>query len=370
MGTTLSGIHIYSHSAPVGCGFSFRSFSAGWQTCTDDFSRKDPDYPYQAARFISKRIDAPVFYFEIFDSEMIRFEFLRNGKVVSRYSDEEFVQNKKLFDIPPMIGYTIDGKRRLSRILGCADADLKTAMLEEYLGVCLLYEPELSEKPEQFRRERSDALYRKYQEQEKALTGNAAPIRLNLIAEYPGKLFWHVFGASRSGVITPHCFLYGYAQDHMHDLTPVRFTGKSLEPCDPSVFAPGQTQPESVDPRFRLQYGTPDVVTFTDACPPAYRGKSMKLPSGFYPAGFTKADELLLTGNHRICVVDDTLKIVAKLSVKGDFADVVDDGILTTSGDSFCGYCFDPNAKVRIYEIIRKSGPSSRGTGSPDRIRE
>ncbi len=355
MGTSLSSIHIFGDSAPINCGFSFRSFSSNWQTCVDDFSKKPPDYPYKAAKRISKHIDAPVLHFGVFDSEMIWFEVLCNGKVVSKYSDDEFVANKKLFDIPSLIGYGEGQKKRLSSLLSCSDIDFKIAMLEEYLGVCLLYLPGISDDSEMFHRNRGDALYRKYQAAEKALTGKAAPIHLNLIAEYPGKLFWDFFDDGHLESVKPHCFLYGYANDNSHDLTPVRFTGKNLESSDLSTFSQDRIRRTQANPLFKMHYGTPCKVTFTDDCPPVYRGKSMTLPNGFYPENFTKTNELLLQGNHRIYVADHTLKIIAKLSIKGDIADVVDDYILTTTGDSFCGYCFEPKARIYIYEIVRTS---------------
>ena len=357
MGTSLSSIHVFCDSAPIDCGFSFRSFSPNWQTCIDDLSEKVCDYPYKAAKFISRHIDAPVLHFEVFDSEMIWFEFFLNGKVISRYSDDEFVANKKLFDIPSMIGYDDGRKKRLSSLLSCSDIDLKIAMLEEYLGVCLLYLPELSDNPKIFHRERSDTLYCKYQAEEKALIGKAAPIQLNLIAEYPGKLFWDFFGRNHLQCIKPHFFLYGYVQEDSHDLTPVRFAGRSLETSDLSTFSQNRIQRAHEDPRFKIDYGTPCKVTFSDDCPPAYRSKTMTLPNGFYPETFTKANELLLQGNHRIYVADSTLKIIAKLSIKGEIADILDNYILTTTGDSFCGYCFEPKAKICIYEIVRATVP-------------
>lgn len=204
-------------------------------------------------------------------------------------------------------------------------------------------------------RDRSDTLYCKYQAEEKALTGKAAPIQLRLIAEYPGKLFWDFFGHNHLQSIKPHYFLYGYVQEDSHGLTPVRFTGKSLEPTDLSTFSQDRIQKAHEDPRFKMHYKTPCRVTFSDECPPAYRGKTMHLPTGFYPEGFTKNNELLLQGNHRIYVVDSTLKIIAKLSIKGDIADIRDDYVLTTTGDSFCGYCFEPKAKIYIYQIVRVS---------------
>lgn len=354
MGTSLSSIHVFSNVVPSDCGFSFRSFSSNWQTCVDDFSEEMPDYAYKAAKIISKHTDAPVFHFGVFDSEMIWMNVLRAGKVVSRYSDDEFVSNKKLYDIPALIGYGDGQKKRLSSLLSCSDIDLKISMLEEFLGVCLLYQPDVSDDPGVFRRERSDTLYRGYQKEEKMLTGKAAPISLNLIAEYPGKLFWDFFGCNHLYMRKPHCFLYGYANDDSHNLKPVRFTGKCLEKIDSITFSQDRIHWKYEDPRFKMHYGTLCKVTFSDDCPLAYRGKTMTLPNGFYPQDFTNTDELLLQGNHRIYVLDAALKIIAKLSIKGDIADIVDDHILTVTGDSFCGYCYEPKAKIYIYKLIRK----------------
>jgi len=353
MGTSLSSIHIYGNSAPIDCGFSFSSFSPNWQTCIEDFSDKTHDYPYKAAKLISKHIYAPVLYFEVFDSEMIWFEFFLNGKIISRYSDDELIANKKLFDIPALIGIENGQKKRLSSILNCSDIDYKIAMLEEYMGVCLLYIPETSDDTTVFYRERNDKLYCKYQAEEKALTGKAAPIQLKLIAEYPGKLFWNFFGHNNTQNIKPHLFLYGYASEDSHDLTPVCFTGNSLEVSDLLSFFQDPKEKLTEKRLFEIQYGTPTKVTFSNKCPQAYRGKTMTLPNGFHIECFTKNDELLLQGKHRIYIADSTQKIIAKLSIKGDIADIVDDYILTTVGDSFCGYCFDPKAKIYIYKIVR-----------------
>lgn len=346
MGTSLTSIHVFSNSAPVDCGFNFRSFSPDWQTCIDDFSGQLPGCSRKAAKFISKHTDAPVLYFEVFDSEAVWFEFFLNGKTV-----------KKMFDIPALIGYGDGQKRRLSLILQCSDADLKTGMLEEYLGVCLLYTPELADVPELFCRKRDDALYKRYQENEKALTGKAAPFKINLIAEYSGKLFWNAF--TKHDTVKPHFFLYGYTSvdsliKNDHSLTPVRFTGHSLETSDFETFEKDRMPRRYEDSRFTMHYGAQCKVTFSNECPPVFQGKTMPLPDGFFPWAFLQSGELLLQGDRRIYVVDETLKVIAKLSIKGDIADVVGNYILTTTGDSFCGYCYEPKAKIYIYEVIKK----------------
>lgn len=355
MGTSLSSIHIFGETPPAAkCGFTFRSFSPGWQTCTENFSQRDPDYPATAALLISIHTDDPVLHFEVFDSEMIMFEVLRKGKVAARYSDDECVTNKKMSDIPLLLGCDANQKKRLSSLLRCSDVDDTIAMLEEYFGVCLLYQPDVCDDPQLLHRVRSDALYRKYEAEEKAISGRAAPIQLRIIAEYPGKLFWDFFGRNHLQTVKPHCFLYGYSTPDFQGLAPVRFTGSNLEPCNLSTFSQERIPSAHEDPRFITDYRTPYTVTFSGDCPEAYRGQTTKLPNGFYPIGFTSANELLLQGKHRIYVTDSRLKIIAKLSIRGDIADIVNDHILTTTGDSFCGYCFDPKAKLYIYEIFRK----------------
>jgi len=356
MGISLTSIHIFGNTAPVDCDFSFRSFSPNWLTCVDDFTEKAPDHSYKKAKIISKQVDAPVLYFGVFDSEMIWFDFFLNGKVVARYSDEEFVSNKKLFDIPSLIGYDNGQKKRLSSLLSCSDIDTKIAMLEEYLGVCLLFLPELLDEPDMLLRERTDKLYLQYSAEEKALTGKSAPIHLDLVAEYPGKLFWDMFGKHET--MKPHFFLHGYTSEVLsseyHNLTPVRFTGNKLEVSTPDVFEQGRIVRKYEDPRFQMHYGTPCKVSFTEECPPDYRGKTMILPNGFYPVEFLPSGELLLQGNHRVYIADYTFKIIAKLSIKGDIADVLGNHILVTTGDSFCGYCYEPKAKIYIYEVVKK----------------
>lgn len=147
MGMSLTGIHVFGTAAPEDAELPFRSFSAGWFTCVNDFSETDPERTYEAARRISRATDAPVLYFNVFDSEAIWFVFFRGGKVAAKYSDDEFSANKGLYGIPALVGYESEGKRRLSDILSCADTDRKIALLEEYFGVCLTFVPEMLDEP-------------------------------------------------------------------------------------------------------------------------------------------------------------------------------------------------------------------------------
>ena len=105
MGTTLTSIHIYGGPIPSDCGFSFCSYSESWHTCTSDFPAGREDYAVSAAKLMSKKTSAPVLCFHIFDSEMIWLCVFRGGKMAARYSDDNTIANKKIYDIPELIGY-------------------------------------------------------------------------------------------------------------------------------------------------------------------------------------------------------------------------------------------------------------------------
>ena len=65
-------------------------------------------------------------------------------------------------------------------------------------------------------------------------------MELKCIAEYPGKIFFNDFGDfDNFNKYKKHYFLYGFTED-TDDLTPVHFTGKSLEPCDRETFEKDQ----------------------------------------------------------------------------------------------------------------------------------
>lgn len=351
MGISLTSVHIYGGQPYAHNYFSFLSLSPNWQTCVNDLSDKDPDYSYKLAKMVSEEVDAPVLHFGVFDSEMIWLEFFHQGKMVARYSDDELVSNKKIYDIPAIVGCDDGNKKRLSAILACVDVEEKIAMLEEFFGVCLLYDPQMQASSDAFFRQRDDAVYRAYQEKEKKLTGKAAQITANVIKEYPGKLFWDGFGSR--GTKKPHFFLQGYGsfEETYGALAPVQFTGPELQPADPAEFRSGRIPNCDADPRFGMEYGAVCKVSFSAACPEAYCGRTMVLPSGFYPLEFLPTGELLLQGRNKIYIADATFQIVAKLSVKGEVADVLGNYILTTTGDSFCGYCYEPRAKIYIYKV-------------------
>lgn len=347
MGTTFSSIHIYGNDAIEDSTLEFRSFSEGWQTCITDLSEIDFNTVLKNVKRISKAIDAPVLWFFVNDSDYIDFVFYVKGKIAAKYSFE----SKNLYSIPALIGLGEGNKRRLSNILQLADADLKIALLEEYFGVCLLPFPECLAIPQVLKRERSDRLYLEYIKKNKEILKAGASIAANVVAEYDGKLFADVFGEHET--VKEHCFLYGYKEDN-DDLEPVRFCGKGLEPITFEEFNKDRIPNKRNQDKFEINFGGICSVTFKDKAPEAYIGKTLNLPDGFFPFEFDLKGRLILFSDRRIAIVNKDLEIIAKVSLKGDVCDIVDDYILTTIGNSFFAYMYEPKAKIVIYQLTDK----------------
>ena len=352
MGTTAISIHVFSDAVPKYDNLRFASLSQGWYTCISVLDQNDPPTVWNTAKHISKTIDAPVLYFSIYDSDSITISFYQDGKLISEYTDSEMTPNKKLRTIPLLVGYDNSDYKRLSSILLCSDAEVKTSMLEEYFGVFLPFTPDLLDLGLNLNRERNDVIFREYIEAESVLTGESAPISLKLISTVKGKLFERFFGTERD--IKEHYFLYGYATEETgHKLTPIYFSNGELNTVELSEFNKDRV-PQSYNSNFFvIDYGN-GSVSFTDHCPPAYRGKKLKLPKGFYPRVFLAKEKLVLEGNHRLFIIDESLKVISKLTIKGELADINGEYLLTTVGDSFCGYTYEKGAKVHIYKIIYK----------------
>ena len=347
MGITTCSVHVYCSDALKNC----KCFSSGWQTYVPQNDSFDYNTSIKCAKNLSKNsIDLPVLWFGIFDSDEIYFSIFMNGKKVAEYSD--FSGSKKMFTIPEMIGYPTGYKRRLSSILSCPDAERKTDMLEEYFGVCLL--PELYEYDSaKLQRKRGDALYLSYMKEEQELKGKNAPIKAELLKEYSGKIFNHYFGNIKNSYeYSPHCYLYGFstAESTIEDLSPVKFVGEQLLPIEHEEFAkPFVANSTNVNKLFQYEG---DKLVFSENAPTEFKGRKMRLPRGYFPLAFDNLNRLILVKTYNgIAFVDTSLKIVAKINVKGEVIDYVNGYILTAGNKSNFAYCYDEGQKICIYRI-------------------
>lgn len=362
MGTTFSSIHIYSPNAV--CDFpDFRSFSEGWQTYMPMEEQEDPFVFQKLARKLSKKTDAPVLWFYTFDSEYNVFVFYRDGKRVAAYSQRD--GNKNLYSIPALVGYESGQKQRLSKILSCASLDLQITLLEEYFGVCLLPLPELlEESPELLSRVRSETQYRAYMAEEKRLTGKRAPVEMVMVLERTGKVFLSRFGDGDMMTRRPHYYYFGYDTPESTfqngALRPVHFEQGKLVPVSQEEFdavpkVKFLTWAEGEGEIFSDEFYPTYKVHFTEKAPAGFRNKTLTTPPGFYFYWFDEKCRAILSDEHGgLAVVDDSLKVIAKMRVKGRPVDFVDGCILTVGRDSIGGYGYDPFSHIRIYRMVDK----------------
>lgn len=362
MGTTFSSIHVYS-SSEVNDLPDFYSFSTGWQTYMPKEVPEDPLVFRALAKRISRSIDAPVLWFYIFDSESLLFEFYKNGKKAAAYSQMNSNGCKNLYGIPALIGYDSGQKRRLSKILSCADVNLQLDLLEEYFGVCLIPFLEIfQEEPNALSRVRSEELYLTYLAEEKKLTGKQSPVKVELISEQTGKLFEHKFDDEDKRSFKPYHYYFGYdtfaSNFESGALRPVRFEhGKLVTVTEEEFDAVPKvlSQDARVDERFSEEFYPTYKIHFTDKAPEGLKNKTLVTPRGFYFFCFDEKGRVILSDERGgIAVVDESLKVIAKMRVKGIPADFVDGYVLTVGSESFFAYYYNPSNAVRIYRIYDK----------------
>ena len=361
MGTTVSSIHIYtSEPIPEGLG-SFVSFSKGWQTrLPEPSAANDFEADQKQARRLSKHLPYPILYFWEYDSDEFGFVLFCSGKQVTIFGTDPYTEAKGLFILPEYIGYPEGNKRRLSRILSCADMEYSIAMLEEYFGVCLEVFFDLLDMPQDLIRTRSDEKYRAYLEEERRFTGKDAGIYVELTEEVFGKLEDNpVFG----DFSRPKQHIFYLAQFHTlaercSPLPAVEFRHGKLMPADGSVIQKAKIK-EYDDPRFHVEFYPRTTVTFSDLSPAPYRSKCFTaLPRGYYPYDFDESDHLILQNERGgIAFMNSNGELIAKCRIKGCLMDYRDGFFLTDKDGCFDphGWGFDPEGVLRIYRIVERS---------------
>lgn len=361
MGTFASTIHVYTReSIPTSLG-SFRCFSDGWQTMLPvEKAIIDFESDKKLARKLSKELPYPILYFWEYDSDEFGFVLFCSGKQVTIFGTDPYTEAKGLFKLPEYIGYPEGNKRRLSRILSCADMEYSIAMLEEYFGVCLEVFFDLLDMPQDLIRTRSDEKYRAYLEEERRFTGKDAGIYVELTEEVFGKLEDNpVFG----DFSRPKQHIFYLAQFHTlaercSPLPAVEFRHGKLMPADGSVIQKAKIK-EYDDPRFHVEFYPRTTVTFSDLSPAPYRSKCFTaLPRGYYPYDFDESDHLILQNERGdIAFMNSNGELIAKCRIKGCLMDYRDGFFLTDKDGCFDphGWGFDPEGVLRIYRIVERS---------------
>ena len=285
-------------------------------------------------------------------TKLLQFGFVLfcSGKQVTIFGTDPYTEAKGLFKLPEYIGYPEGNKRRLSRILSCADMEYSIAMLEEYFGVCLEVFFDLLDMPQDLIRTRSDEKYRAYLEEERRFTGKDAGIYVELTEEVFGKLEDNpVFG----DFSRPKQHIFYLAQFHTlaercSPLPAVEFRHGKLMPADGSVIQKAKIK----------EYDDP-TVTFSDFSPAPYRSKCFTaLPRGYYPYDFDESDHLILQNERGgIAFMNSNGELIAKCRIKGCLMDYRDGFFLTDKDGCFDphGWGFDPEGVLRIYRIVERS---------------
>ena len=360
MGKTVSSIHIYTNE-PIPERFgSFVSFSEGWQTKLPEVnSEYDFEKDQKVARRLSKQLPHPVLFFWEFDSDVFGFVLFVDGKQVTVFGSE----SKRLFKLPPLIGYAEGNKRRLSTILSCADMEYSIAMLEEYLGVCLEAFYDLLDTPQDLVRVRSDEKYKAYLEEEKRYKGKNAAIRVELMEELFGILEYRASFYDRS---VPRKHIFYLAQFHTQEemcspLPAVEFRQGKLVLVEDAMIqgAPINTY-WAEDRRFQVDHYPKTKVTFSEYAPVPYQGKVFTaLPRGYSPYDFDEKGYLILWNERGdgVAFMDADGNLIAKCHFKGCLMDYRD-GYLLTDKDAYFnphGWGFDPDGVIRIYRIVERT---------------
>ena len=354
MGLTLCSIHILSTEIPQIPGVDFQSFSKGWFTCTNLDSFEED---YKLARKISKNTDKPVLYFYVYDSEIVSFAFLISGRKIVDFSTDSSFIPKGISKIPEIIGDAQKGsKKKISLILQCSDDERLISLLEEYFGLNLLFDAEYLSESADIKVEKGDRLYLEYLEDYKKICGKGAPIRAELVKEYHGKVFDHLFLSE--GYCPEYYYLFGYdAPDHC-ELRPVFFSGSELVPC---VLKPEDyvSQRRMRPAWVSLEYdGESDsyYYKFASDAPAGFAGSEIACPKGYYFLSIDNRNHIILTDyKHSLIFMDCTGNVVSRCSVKGDPIAFRDGFILTEGPGSEWAFEYSPTDYVRIYRLLYKT---------------
>lgn len=343
-----SSLHVFS-SEPVDPALGrFVSYSEGWQTLLH--GPTEPYLLFELGKKISRKTSGAVLVYNFFeencDQSLALYQAGKNPVYVSTF---ETSTNKGVFKIPGLVGYPDGYKRRISEILSCCDPDELTALLEEFFGVALKILPD--DDPAQLARTRGAQRYQAFHDRQNRVRGKNSPIRPVLTSEFIGKLFSFSFNEYDHRLV--NCALLGNDTPEAgpEDMRPVRFVHGQLEPIPQASVTCQKHGAEEAATDIDVDLSA-HTMTFLDGSPEAYRGKTFRLPTGYYPLDFDEKQRLFITKEQSsVAVMDASGEIIARFTVKGAPVAIGDGYILTVGPGSGWIYVYDPASKIRIYRL-------------------
>jgi hypothetical protein len=345
MGMSYSSIHVLCNDPVVFAPYRFESWSLGWQTMVPTEENRailsNPEWSRKEARRLSKALKMTVLWFFLFDDDETSFALFSSGKQAAVYNFSHGTPDKGLSVIPSLIGLEESYRSRLAKIIGCADAELQTELLEEFFGVKLLLFPEmLEDDPNGGVSCKSRSLFDRYSAENQVPTGKKAPIQVKQVYELDGVLSgedWsHKYYKEEGGLrsFRKHYWLYSWEKVVGAEEKPVRFRdGKLSFITDEEMLRDGadmqNNEPRRKDPLFE-QLFFPVRIRFSESAPKPYAGKEIKLPRTFYGLGFDgKGRFLVFNERNTIALMNEDGKLLARQYVKGDIIDHDGDYLLT-----------------------------------------
>ena len=343
MAITCASIHVLCEESVSIDSDSFASWSPGWYTLIPREENRalltDPEASSKKAKALSKTLHKTVLWFFMFDEDVLCFALYSDGKTAAAFN--ALSSDKNLSKIPALVGLEESYRKRLSKILTCADIELQIQLLEEFFGVKLLLYPEmLAEDPDCAVQIKNTVLFKRFEAENKVPSGKSSPLQVMLLFEQDGVLYdsdWSHKYHQQEGclwVFQKHYWLYACEKATGAEEKPVCFRNGQLEfISDEEMLKHGTDQRYNVtrseNPLFQ-HVDFYDKLLFSEDAPQPYTGKTIRLPRGFYGLGFDEKKRFLVYNEKSsFAWIDENGKLMAKQHVRGDIIDHDGDYLLT-----------------------------------------
>ena len=340
MAITCASIHVLCEESVSIDSDSFASWSPGWQTLIPREENRDlltdPEASSKKAKALSKTLHKTVLWFFMFDEDVLCFALYSDGKTAATFN--ALSSDKNLSKIPALVGLEESYRKRLSKILTCADIELQIQLLEEFFGVKLLLYPEmLTEDPDCAIQIKDTLLFKQFEAESRVPSGKSSPLQVMLLFEQDGVLSdsdWSHKYHQQKGclwVFQKHYWLYACEKATGVEEKPVCFRDGQLEfITDEEMLKHGRYNvTRNENPLFQ-HMDCHDKLLFSEDAPQPYTGKTIRLPRGFYGLGFDEKKRFLVYNEKSsFAWIDENGKLMAKQHVRGDIIDHDGDYLLT-----------------------------------------